>query len=189
MIFMLVCAMLTAVAIVREKETGTMELLLASPIRPFLIILAKIVPYFTLSILNLATILALSVSVLEMPIAGSLGALVGISLLFICVALAFGLLVSNLVETQAAAMLISAVGMMAPTMILSGMIFPVESMPRILQWLSVAMPPRWYIAAVSKLMVQGVPVFYVRQEFFILLAMLAVLLAASLKSFRVRLKK
>lgn len=187
MILMLICAMMTSIAIVREKEKGSMEVLLASPIKPIFIIISKAVPYFTLSVVNLFTILLLSVFVLKVPIAGSLPLIILASFLFILVALLFGLLVSNLVETQVAAMLISGMGLMMPTMLLSGMMFPIESMPIVLQWIASAMPARWYIEAIKKLMIQGVDGVYVIKEFAILLTMIMLLLAVSLKTFKKRL--
>jgi ABC-2 type transport system permease protein len=187
LIMMLICAMMTAIAIVREKEMGTMEVLLASPIKPIYIILAKLVPYFFLSIVNLITILLMSVFVLNMPIAGNLLTLIFISLLFILVALSLGLLISNIVNNQVAAMLISGMGFMMPTMLLSGMMFPVENMPEILQWLSSIVPARWYISAVRKLMIQGVDFIFIIKEFLILAFMALALVTISLKKFKIRL--
>ncbi|BAR52270.1 ABC-2 type transporter [Tannerella forsythia KS16] len=187
MILTLICGMMTSIAIVREKETGTMELLLASPMKPAYIILAKIVPYFVLSVLNLATILIMSVSVLHVPIAGNLILLTAVSLLFIFLALSVGLFISGLVDNQTAAMLASGMGMMMPVMLLSGMIFPVSSMPDALQWLSAAVPARWYIQAVKKIMIQGVGLRFVLKEIAILTAMASVFVALSLKQFKTRL--
>ena len=186
LVLVLICAMMTSVSIVREKEMGTMEILLVSPIKPIYIILAKITPYFVLSIINLTTILLLSVFVLGVPIVGNLFLLILLSLLFILVGLSLGLMVSNIVKTQVAAMLISAVVMMMPTMLLSGMMFPVESMPKILQWISVIPPNRWYVEGVIKLMIMGVDAKYVIKEFAILGFMATVLLVVSLKKFSVR---
>lgn len=186
MIMILICAMMTSIAIVREKELGTMEVLLASPIRPLYIILAKMVPYFTLSLINLVSILLLSVFVLGVP-TGNWFWLIVLSLLFIVVALALGLLISTLVDSQAAAMLGSALGLMIPTLLLSGMMFPIESFPVLLKWISSVIPARWYISAVRKLMIQGVEVQYVWQEFMIIGGMAVVLLAISLKKFKIRL--
>lgn len=187
LILMLICAMMTSVAIVREKETGTMEVLLASPIKPLYIIIAKTVPYFLLSIINLITILLLSVYVLQVPVAGSLFWLVVVSLVFILVALSIGILVSGLVRTQIAAMLISSMVMMMPVLLLSGMIYPIESMPVVLQWVSNIIPARWYIAAVKKLMIEGVSIIYVLKELSVLLVMGIVLLGVSLKKFKMSL--
>ncbi len=187
LILMLICAMMTSIAIVREKETGTMEILLSSPMKPIYIILAKAVPYFTLSIANLVTILLLSVFVLDVPIAGSLVLLIVISLLFIFTALSLGLLISTLVNTQMAAMLASGMGLMMPIMLLSGMMFPIESMPSILQWVSTIVPARWYIEAMKKIMIQGVEVQFVLKEIVILAVMAGGLIMFSLSKFKTRL--
>jgi len=187
LILMLICAMMTSIAIVREKEMGTMEVLLASPIKPIYIILAKAVPYLTLSIVNLCSILLLSVFVLGVPVAGSLLWLSIVSIAYIMVALSLGLLVSTVVNTQVAAMLVSGMGFMMPVMLLSGMLFPIESMPQILQWFSSIIPARWYISAVRKLMIQGVDYVFIWKELVILVSMAIVLLAVSLKKFKVRL--
>jgi ABC-2 type transport system permease protein len=187
MVLILICAMMTSIAIVREKELGTMEILLSSPIKPIYIILAKAVPYFTLSVLNLVTILLLAVFVLGVPIAGNLFWLILLSLLFIFLSLSLGLLISTIVDTQLAAMLASGMALMMPIMILSGMIFPIESMPEILQWITTIVPARWFIEAVKKLMIQGVEVQYVAKEFLILAIMTIALLLVSLKKFKIRL--
>lgn len=188
LILMLICAMMTAISIVREKETGTMEVLLVSPIRPIFIILAKAVPYLALSCVNLATILLLSVYVLEVPVAGSLWTLSFLSLLLIVVALSLGLLISCVVQNQVAAMIVSGIGLMMPVMLLSGMIFPVESMPAVLQWISDIIPARWYIQAVKKVMIEGLGFGAVWREILILSAMAALLIALSLKNFKERLE-
>lgn len=188
LILMLICAMMTSISIVREKETGTMEVLLVSPMKPIFIILAKAVPYFVLSCVNLTTILVLSVYVLHVPIAGSLFWLTVISLLFIFVSLSLGLLISTVTQTQVAAMLASGMILMMPTMLLSGMIFPVESMPSILQWISHIIPAKWYILTVKKLMIEGVGVSLALQEISILIIMAIVLISVSLKKFKNRLE-
>ena len=185
---MLICAMMTSISIVREKETGTMEVLLVSACEPLFIILAKAVPYFVLSFVNLITILLLSVFVLDVPVVGSLFWLITVSLLFIFVSLALGLLISSVTRTQVAAMLVSGLMLMMPTMLLSGMIFPIESMPLILQWISDILPARWYIQAVRKLMIEGVPVVLVYKEIGILLLMATVLITVSIKKFKYRLE-
>lgn len=187
MILMLICAMMTSIAIVREKEMGTMEVLLASPMRPIYIILAKAVPYFVLSILNLITILLLSVFVLDVPVVGNIFSLIFISLVFIFLALSLGLLISTLVDTQMAAILASGMGLMMPTMILSGLIYPIESMPPVLQWISAIVPARWYIEAIRKIMIQGVGIEFVMKELGVLAVMTCLLLVLSLKKFKTRL--
>jgi ABC-2 type transport system permease protein len=189
LILMLICAMMTSVAIVREKEKGSMEILLASPVKPVFIIISKAFPYFTLSIINLVTVLLLSVFVLKVPVAGSLFLIILASLTFILVALLLGLLISNVADTQVAAMLMSGLGLMMPTMLLSGMMFPVESMPAVLQWISGIIPARWYIELIRKLMIQGVDGIYAVKEFTVLAGMVLFLLAVSLKTFKKRLNE
>jgi len=188
MILMLICAMMTSIAIVREKETGTMEVLLVSPMRPILIIISKAVPYFILSSVNLTTTLMLSVFVLGVPVAGSLFWLVLFSVVFIFVSLSLGLLVSTITRTQVAAMLISGMTLMMPVLMLSGMMFPIENMPKFLQWLSHIIPARWYIAGVRKLMIKGLGVTSVLKEFAILGGMAVILITVSLKKFKKRLE-
>lgn len=188
LILMLICAMMTSISIVREKEMGTMEVLLVSPVKPLFIILAKAVPYFVLSFVNLTTVLLLSVYVLDVPVAGSLFWLVLVSLLFIFVSLALGLLISTVTRTQVAAMLASGLILMMPTMLLSGMIFPIESMPAILQGISVIIPARWYIQAVRKLMIEGVDISLVLMEVGILATMAVLLITISFKKFKNRLE-
>lgn len=188
LILMLICAMMTSISIVREKETGTMEVLLVSPIRPIFIILAKAVPYLVLSCVNLATILQLSVYVLHVPVEGSLWTLSFLSLLLIAVALSLGLLISCVVQNQVAAMIVSGMGLMMPVMLLSGMIFPIESMPAVLQWISNIIPARWYIQAVKKVMIEGLGMAAVWHEALILSGMAALLIGLSLKKFKERLE-
>ena len=188
LILMLICAMMTSISIVREKETGTMEVLLVSPIRPIFIILAKAVPYLVLSCVNLATILLLSVYVLHVPVEGSLWTLSFLSLLLIAGALSLGLLISCVVQNQVAAMIVSGMGLMMPVMLLSGMIFPIESMPAVLQWISNIIPARWYIQAVKKVMIEGLGMADVWHEALILSGMAALLIGLSLKKFKERLE-
>ena len=188
LILMLICAMMTSISIVREKETGTMEVLLVSPIRPIFIILAKAVPYLVLSCVNLATILLLSVYVLHVPVEGSLWTLSFLSLLLIAVALSLGLLISCVVQNQVAAMIVSGMGLMMPVMLLSGMIFPIESMPAVLQWISNIIPARGYIQAVKKVMIEGLGMAAVWHEALILSGMAALLIGLSLKKFKERLE-
>ena len=188
LIFILICAMMTSVSIVREKETGTMEVLLVSPVRPIWIVFAKMIPYFTLSCINLATILLLARFVLDVPMSGNLAGLVGLSLLYLVLALALGLFISTLAKRQATALIISAMLMMMPVVLLSGMAFPIENMPGVLQAVTYVVPARWYIAAVRKLMIEGLPFGFVLKEFFILLGMTAVLIVVALKKFNDKLE-
>jgi ABC-2 type transport system permease protein len=188
MIMLLICAMMTSIAIVREKEMGTMEILLVSPMKPIYIILSKITPYFVLSCVNFATIMLLSVFVLGVPIAGSFMSLVAVSLLYIFVSLSFGLLVSTITHSQQAAMLVSGMGLMIPVMLLSGMMFPIENMPLPLQFISNIVPAKWYIRAVKDIMIEGLGITSVLKEVGVLCLMGIVLVTISLKKFKVRLE-
>lgn len=188
MIMLLICAMMTSIAIVREKEMGTMEILLVSPMKPIYIILSKITPYFVLSCVNFATIMLLSVFVLGVPIAGSFMSLVAVSLLYIFVSLSFGLLVSTITHSQQAAMLVSGMGLMIPVMLLSGMMFPIENMPLPLQFISNIVPAKWYIRAVKAIMIEGLGITSVLKEVGVLCLMGVILVSISLKKFKVRLE-
>ena len=188
MLLLLICAMMTSVSIVKEKERGTMEVLLVSPIRPLMIIVAKVVPYLLLALLILAIILLMSATVLDVPLQGGLGWILVVSLIYILLALSLGLLISNIAQTQFVALLVSAMVLLLPTVMLSGMLFPVESMPTILQWVSAVIPPRYYIQAMRKLMIMGVGIQEVCQEVVVLIGMTALLLVVSLKKFKVRLE-
>ena len=179
---------MTSVSIVREKEMGTMEILLVSPVRPMWIIFAKMIPYFLLSCVNLASILLLAAFVLDMPMSGSMIGLVGISLLYLMLALALGLFISTLSDRQSTALLISAMMLMLPIIMLSGMVFPIENMPGILRGVSCIIPARWYIEAVRKLMIEGLPFAAVIKEFCILLIMTAALVGVALKKFNDKLE-
>jgi len=188
LILMLICAMMTSISIVREKETGTMEVLLVSPIKPLYIVFAKMVPYFVLSCVNLTTILLLSVYVLGVPMSGNLGLLVAISMLFILVALSIGLFISTIVDTQVAAMLVSGMILMMPVILLSGMIYTIESMPVLLQYASHIIPAKWYIVCVKKVMIEGLGFRAVFHEVVILFIMAIVFLTISIKLFKDRLQ-
>lgn len=187
LILMLICSMMTAISIVKEKETGTMELLLVSPVKPFWIILSKTIPYLVLSVINYITILLLSHYVMKVPINGSLFLLSLVSVIFVVTSLGIGLLISVISSSQQTALLISGMGMMMPTMMLSGIIFPCESMPYALQLVSGIIPAKWYIIMVKKIMIQGDGFLYILKEFSILAGMMVFFLAASIRSFKSRL--
>ena len=188
MLLMLICAMMTSISIVREKEKGTMEVLLVSPVRPLMVIVAKAVPYLVLAFGILITILLMARFVLGVPVAGSLFWILVVSTIYILLALSLGLLISNIAETQLVALLMSAMVLLMPVVMLSGMIFPVESMPQVLQWLAALVPPRYYISAMRKLMIMGVGIENLVHEVTVLLGMTVVVLAIALKKFDVRLK-
>lgn len=186
-LLMLICAMMTSISIVREKERGTMEVLLVSPVRPFLIILAKAVPYLVLAFVVLLAILLMSRYVLFVPIAGSLWLILLVSTIYIFMALSLGLLISTIAKTQMAALLMSAVMLLMPCTMLSGMMFPIESMPHVLQWVAALIPARYYISAMRKLLIMGVSFRYVLSEVVTLLGMTTLFLTVALLKFNKRL--
>lgn len=187
MLLLLICAMMTSVSVVREKERGTMEVLLVSPARPLMIIIAKAVPYLLQALIILAVILVLASTVLHVPVAGSVFWIVVVSLIYILLALSLGLLISCIAKTQFVALLVSAMVLLLPTVMLSGMLFPIESMPQVLQWVAAIIPPRYYIQAMRKLMIMGVGITDVLPEVLTLIAMTTVLLVLALKKFNTRL--
>ncbi len=187
-ILLLICAMMTSISIVREKERGTMEVLLVSPVRPLMIIIAKVVPYLVLAYVILTSILLISRYVLMVPLAGSVFWIYAVSGIYILLALSLGLLISAVAKTQFVALLASAMVLLMPCILLSGMIYPVESMPEVLRYVSAVIPPRYYISAMRKLLVMGVGVDKVIVEIGVLSAMAAVLLVAALVKFKNRLE-
>lgn len=187
-LLMLVCAMMTSISIVREKERGTMEVLLVSPVRPILIIIAKVIPYLVLAFIILIVILLMANSLLGVPLQGSVFWIFVISTIYILLALSLGLLVSNIAKTQLVALLLSAMVLLMPIVMLSGMIFPIESMPKVLQYVSAIIPTRYYTSAMRKLMIMGVGVRQVMHEMIVLICMLIGLLGLSLAMFNKRLE-
>lgn len=187
-LLMLVCAMMTSISIVREKEKGTMEVLLVSPTKPLMIIVAKLVPYLVLAFVILSIILLMSSFVLGVPIKGSLFWIYVVSTIYILLALSLGILVSTIAETQLVALLISAMLLMMPVIMLSGMMFPIESMPKILQYISAIVPTRYYISAMRKLMIMGVGIEEIYFEVSILISMLIALMSLALAKFNKRLE-
>jgi ABC-2 type transport system permease protein len=187
MVLMLVCTLMTAITVVREKEMGTMEILLASPIQPLKIIIAKAVPYLLLSMVNIASILLLSVFVLGVPVNGNLLLLIFESILFTLTCLAFGLLISSSTDSQQVAMFISLTGMFLPTIMLSGFMFPIENMPLPLRIISNLVPAKWYYIIVKDVMIKGVGIGEIWKETLILGGMMVSLLFLAIKKFRIRL--
>jgi ABC-2 type transport system permease protein len=187
LIFMIVSTALTSVAIVREKEQGTMEVLLVSPFKPIMVLIAKTVPYLVLSIINFIIILLLAVYLLHVPIRGNLLLLFAESILFIITCLSLGLLISNFTNSQQAAMLISMMGMMLPTLLFTGFMFPIENMPWVFQAISHIIPSRYYYIIIKAVMLKGLGWNYIWKESLILMGMTAFLLAVALKNFKIRL--
>lgn len=187
-VLILISALMTAISIAREKETGTMEVLLVSPLRPGQIILGKVVPYLGLAFINAVTVLLAARFVFDVPLRGSLTLLLVESLLYVLVSLALGVLISSRAPDQRAAMMGTLLGLLLPTMVLSGFIFPISSMPGWLQPLSNVVPATWYIIIVRGIMLKGIGLHILWQETLILAGMALVLLAISTRSFRDRLE-
>jgi ABC-2 type transport system permease protein len=188
LVLMLVSVMMTAISIVREKETGTMEILLVSPFKPILVIFAKAFPYLILSLVNVSAILLLSVFVLDLPVKGNVLLLFAESTLFIITCLALGIFISIKTSSQQVAMLISLMGMLLPTMMFSGFLFPIENMPVPLQIISNVVPSKWFYIIVKSIMIKGLGINMLWKETLILLGMTLFLLGVSLKSFKIRLQ-
>ncbi|MEJ7767385.1 MAG: ABC transporter permease [Chitinophagaceae bacterium] len=187
LVLLLVCVLMTSVSIVKEKETGTMEVLLVSPFNPFLVIIAKAFPYFLLSLINLSVVLMLSFLLLDMPLNGSLLLLFILSSLFIVTALSLGLVISTSTNSQQTAMLISLMGMLIPTMMFTGFLFPLENMPMALQVIANAVPSKWYYIIVKSIMIKGLGFSAIWKETLILAGMTTVLILISYKKFKIRL--
>jgi ABC-2 type transport system permease protein len=187
MVLLLVCTMMTAITIVKEKEMGTMEIMLVSPMRPQLVVLAKAVPYLLLSMINISTILLLSVYVLEVPVNGSIVLLFAESILFTLVSLSLGLLISAGAASQQTAMFISLIALFLPTIMLSGFMFPVENMPLPLRTISNIVPAKWYYTIVKAVMIKGLGLDAIWKETLILTGMMLFFLTMAIKKFKIRL--
>lgn len=188
MILLLISAMMTSISIVKEKELGTLEVLLVSPMQPWLVIISKVIPYFIISLINVATILILSTLILGLPIQGSLFLLSVSTIVYIFCALSLGILISTISQTQQAAMLISLLGLMLPVVMLSGYAFPIANMPWILQVLSNLVPAKWYIIIVKNIMIKGIGFELIWKELLILISMTAFFIIISIKRFKIRLQ-
>jgi ABC-2 type transport system permease protein len=188
LILILICALMTSVTITREKEFGTMEVLLVSPLRPIQIILGKVAPYFLLSFINVLLILALSWLVFGLPVKGSMALLLAESMLYILMSLTLGILISTVSTTMQQAIFISLIGLMLPTILLSGFIFPIENMPKFYDYLSSILPPRYFIIIIKNIMIKGTGLKYIWKETLILTGMTVFFIAVSVRKFRVRLE-
>ena len=187
-ILLLVSALMTSISITREKEMGTMEVLLVSPLRPIQIIIGKVIPYFMLAFVNVLTILALARYVFGVPVTGSLLLLLLESILFIITALSLGILISTISNNQQTAMMISLSGLMMPTIMLSGFVFPTDNMPYVLQLLSNVIPAKWFVIIVRGIMLKGCDFFYIWLETSILAGMTLIFLILTIKKFKIRLE-
>lgn len=187
-ILMLVSAMMTSISITREKEQGTMEILLVSPLKPFQVIIGKVFPYIFLSVINALVIVLLSIFIFNVPVNGSFILLGFESVLFIITSLALGILISTISATQQTAMMISLMGLMLPTILLSGFIFPISSMPLPLQVISNIIPAKWFIIIVKGIMLKGVGIGFILKETLILVVMTMVFIGISVKKYKIRLE-
>jgi len=188
LILILICALMTSVTITREKEFGTMEVLLVSPLKPFQIILGKVMPYFFLSFINVILILVLSWVVFGLPVKGSLVLLLAECMIYILMSLSLGILISTVSETMQQAIFISLIGLMLPTILLSGFIFPIENMPKIYDYLSAILPPRYFIIIIKNIMIKGTGLAYVWKETLVLLLMTLIFIGLSIRKFKIRLE-
>lgn len=188
MILMMVSTLLTSIAVTREKELGTMEVLLASPLNPPVIIIGKVIPYLGLGVINAGVIVLLSYLVFGLPIYGSPILLMAECILFVVTCLALGILISTVANSQQTAMLFSLSGLMLPTILLSGYIFPIENMPWLLQVFSNIIPAKWFIIIVKDIMLKGSGLGAIWKESVVLLGMTALFILISIKRFKVRLE-
>jgi len=180
---------MTSVTITREKEFGTMEVLLVSPLRPIQIILGKVTPYFLLSFINIITILVLSWLVFGLPVKGSLVLLLVETMLYIMMSLTLGILISTVSKTMQQAIFISAIGLLLPTILLSGFIFPIENMPKIYDYVSSIMPPRYFIVIIKNIMIKGTGFQFVWKETLVIALMTILFTVISVKKFSLRLQQ
>jgi ABC-2 type transport system permease protein len=188
LILILICALMTSVTITREKEFGTMEVLLVSPLRPVQIILGKVLPYFLLSVINILLILTLSWLVFGLPVKGSLALLLAESMLYILMSLTLGILISTVSSNMQQAIFISLIGLMLPTILLSGFIYPIENMAKIYDYVSMVLPPRYFIVIIKNIMIKGTGIMFIWKETLILITMTIVFIGLSVKKFKVRLE-
>lgn len=188
LLLMLISAMMTSISISKEKEMGTMEVLLVSPLKPVQIIVGKVIPYLFLSLINALTIILLAKFVFDVPISGNFMLLLGESMLFIFMALSLGILISTVAPNQQIAMMLSMFALMLPTMLLSGFIFPIENMPVILQYLAQVMPAKWFIIIIKNIMLKGLGMGYIWKETLIITGFTLLFIALSIKKFKTRLE-
>ncbi len=186
LVLMIVSAMLTSITLAREKELGTMELLMITPLRPITIIIGKVLPYLVLSVINSGIIIAMGMYVFNMPMNGNIFLLLAESTLYAISALSLGILISTKAETQQTAMFVSLIGLMLPTILLTGFIFPVESLPEILQYISSAIPATWFIQIIKSIMIKGLGIEYIWKPTLVLIGMTTFFILLSLKNYKSR---
>jgi ABC-2 type transport system permease protein len=184
----IISALMTAISLTREKETGTMEALLVSPLRPWQIIAGKVLPYLGIGFVSVLLVIVEARLVFGVPLRGSLLLLLAEGLLFILVSLSLGMLISSRTSSQRVAMMGAMIGTMLPTMLLSGFIFPIESMPRILQYVSNVIPAKWFVEIARAIMLKGVGLEFLWFQTLVLAGMAFLLLVLSTRSFHIRLE-
>lgn len=187
MILMIICTLMTSVSIVREKELGNMEMLLVSPMNPLIVIFSKAIPYLVLSLIIVTVILIMSVTILDVPIRGNILLLYIVCLIFIVASLALGLVISTITDSQQVAMMISLMGLMLPTLMFGGFMFPIENMPLPLQVVSNVVPAKWFYYSLNSIMIKGLGLKSVYKEVLILLGYCLIFLTISYKKFKIRL--
>jgi ABC-2 type transport system permease protein len=189
LLLVMISALLTSIAITREKETGTLEQILVSPVRPYEIIIGKVLPYIVLAFTSGMLILAVGVFLFKVPFEGSLLLLFLLTGLYIITALSLGLMISTVANTQQVAMMLALTATLLPTIILSGFIFPIASMPKVLQWISNIVPARFYLNIVRGIILKGSSLFDLWKSTVSLVLMSAILLIVSTKKFSMNLEK
>jgi ABC-2 type transport system permease protein len=187
LVLTLISALMTAISLSREKERGTLEVLLVSPLEPWQIIVGKVAPYLGLAFGNAVTALLVARIVFGVPVRGSLTLLLLESLLYSVVSLALGVLVAARTSSQRAAMLAAMLGTLMPSTLLSGMIFPISSMPTFLAVFSNIIPARWFVVIARGIMLKGVGLNYLWKETLALVVMTLVFMTAAVRSFKPRL--
>jgi len=187
LILILICALMTSVTIAREKEFGNMEVLLVSPLKPWQIITGKVAPYFVLSLINVFVILLMAWFVFHLPVQGNTALLIAVCMLYILLGLSLGILISTSVSKMQNAMFISLIGLMLPSLLLSGFIFPIENMPEVYKYVSMLLPPKWFVDIIRSVMIKGAGIQHIWKEILILIVMTAIFIMLSAKKFKIRL--
>ncbi len=187
-ILMLISALMTSISITREKELGNMELLLVSPVKSLQVIVAKVLPYTLLAMINAITVLLAGFYVFGVPVLGNVFFLLSECLLYIITSLSLGIFISTKSDTQQAAFMVSLVGLMLPTIVLSGYIFPIENMPLVLQWISNLIPAKWFLIIIRDIMLKGSDITYVWKETLVLAGFAVFFILLSVKNYKERLQ-
>jgi len=189
MILMMISTLLTSITIAREKESGTMEQILVSPIQSQEIILGKVLPYIALAIIEATCILLLGLIIFKVPFRGSVILLLILTTLYIITALSLGLMISTRAKTQQVAMMMAIILTLLPTLMLSGLIFPIASMPSLLQWITYFIPARYYLLIIRGIMLKGSGLFQLIKPILFLGLLTFFLLTAAIRRMNTTLEK